>query len=219
MTARATTLVGSTIGKKAIMAITGIILIGFVLGHMIGNLQLFGGPEKLNAYAKLLRTSMPLLWTVRLVLLASVGLHILTAYQLWSANNAARPVSYRLRADRKTTYAARTMVWSGPILLFFILYHVAHLTLGYGPGTFDAHNVYGNVVQGFQVWYVSLFYIVAMLALGYHMNHGIWSLFQSMGWNHTKYNAARRRLATAITLVVVIGNISMPVAVLTGLVK
>lgn len=219
MTARAQTLYGSTIGKKAVMAITGIILIGFVLGHMIGNLQLYGGPEKLNAYAKLLRISMPLLWTVRAVLLACVGLHILTAYQLWSANSAARPSPYKVRADRKTTYAARTMIWSGPILLLFIFYHIATLTLGYGPGTFDEHNVYANVVGGFQLWYVSLFYIAAMLSLGYHMNHGIWSLFQSMGWNHTKYNVARRRFATAITLIVVIGNISLPISVLTGIVQ
>lgn len=218
MSAPATTLFGSTIGKKAAMALTGIVLVLFALGHMIGNLQFYAGPEKINAYAKLLRTSMPLLWTVRAFLLACVVVHGVVAYQLWRANENARPSRYKLRADRRTTYAARTMILSGPVIALFILYHIAHLTLGMGPGTFDQHNVYQNMITGFSVWYVSALYIVAMGALGYHMVHGVWSLFQSMGWEHSKYNHVRRILATGLTALVVIGNLSIPISVLTGLV-
>lgn len=219
MSAPATTFFASSIGKKAAMAVSGIILSLFVLGHMVGNLQVYAGPDKLNHYAQLLRISMPLLWTVRAVLLACTLIHVISAFQVWQANTAARPSRYRVRVDRKTTYAARTMILSGPILALFVLYHIAHLTLGVGPGTFDEHNVYQNVINGFSVWYVALLYIVAMGALGFHMIHGVWSLFQSMGWEHSKYNQARRIVATAITAIVVIGNLSIPISVLTGLVR
>ena len=208
----------STVGKKTVMAVTGIVLFLFVIGHMIGNLSLYGGPEKLNGYAKLLRTSMPLLWTIRGILLLIVGTHIYASYQLWLTNRSARAVPYRIRKDRRTTYSARTMIWSGPILLLFIAYHIMHLTLGAGVPGFDSHDVYHNVVASFSLWYVSAFYIVAMVALGFHMSHGVWSLFQTLGWNHPKYNPIRRQFATGITWIVVIGNIMAPVSVLTGLV-
>jgi succinate dehydrogenase / fumarate reductase cytochrome b subunit len=221
MTSWVGTFYGSSIGKKAVMAITGIILFGFVVGHMIGNMSMYSGRESINNYATLLRTSMPLLWTVRMVLLGSVLLHIWAAWQLVQANKAARAVEYRHRKDRRTTYAARTMQWSGPILAAFIVYHILHLTLGYGPGgtaSHDPHDVYANVVRGFSVWYISALYIISMVALGFHMRHGVWSLFQSLGWNHPKYNDLRRYFAGGITWIVVIGNISFPIAVLTGIV-
>jgi succinate dehydrogenase / fumarate reductase cytochrome b subunit len=216
----------SSIGKKAIMAVSGVVLLGYVVLHMIGNLKLYQGPEKINAYARFLReVGAPLfghaevLWMFRIVLLVSVSAHIVTAIQLARENRAARPVSYRVKDHVATSYAARTMIWSGPLLAAFVLYHIMHLTTGWAHPSFRPDDVYHNLVSGFRVWYVSLLYIVAMVGLGYHMIHGIWSLFQSLGLNNTRYDAAIRRLAALITAAAVIGNISFPVSVLLGFVK
>lgn len=203
------------------MAVTGVVLVGFVIAHMLGNLQVYLGPETLNAYGEFLHSKPGLLWGARVVLLVSVLGHILSAYSLASRNAEARPIGYAKRRYVATNYAARTMVWSGPILLLFIVYHLLHLTVGYSSGGYvhDPANVYGNVVGSFQNPYVSLFYIVAMLALGKHLFHGVWSLFQSLGLSHPRYDHKRRVLATAIALLVVVGNISIPVSVLLGIVQ
>ena len=211
----------SSIGKKALMAITGLIGYGFVIGHMIGNLQAFpflGGREALNAYAQFLRHTHGLLWVVRFVLLSAVVLHIFAAYQLTLTGWRARPVGYRRWFPSGSDYASRTMRWSGPILGLFIVYHLMHLTLGNANLPFVEGDVYANVVNGFSIWYVSAFYIVAMLALGVHLYHGVWSLFQTMGWNSPKYDSALHGLALITTLMVVIGNISIPVAVMAGII-
>jgi succinate dehydrogenase cytochrome b subunit len=209
---------GSTIGKKAVMAATGLVLVGFVVAHMIGNLQLYLGAETLNAYGHLLRAlgHGAALWVARGVLLASVGLHIWAATTLTLQSQAARKVGYRKLAFTESTYASRTMRWSGPILLLFILYHLAHFTLGTAHPQFVEGDVYGNVIVGFQSTPVVAFYVAAMLALGLHLYHGIWSMLQTLGLSHPSYNRWRHALSTLITLIVVAGNLSFPLAVYFG---
>ena len=209
----------STVGKKVVMALTGIILVLYVIGHMVGNLQIYMGPEQINSYAELLHTSMALLWGVRLVLLFAVLVHIVTAVQLWLRNRASRPVKYRVFQPPGLDYAARTMVWSGPIIALFIVYHILHFTTGQAHSEYIHLEPYHNVVSAFSVWWVALFYIGANLLLAFHLYHGVWSLFQSMGWDHPQWGPWRRRLALLIAVVVGAGNISIPLAVLAGVVN
>lgn len=211
----------STIGKKVVMAVTGIVLFGFVVGHMIGNLQAYMGPEALNAYAVWLRELMhgAALWIVRAVLLLSVILHIWSATALTIDNRRARPIGYRKREYERSTYASRTMVWSGPILALFVIYHLLHFTFGTVHPSFVEGDVYHNFVAGFQSVPVSVFYIIAMLALGYHLYHGIWSMLQTLGLSHPRYNFLRHGFAGLMTAIVVVGNISFPLAVLTGVIR
>jgi succinate dehydrogenase / fumarate reductase cytochrome b subunit len=211
----------TTIGKKAVMAVTGVILFGFVVGHLLGNLQIFLGPEKLNHYAMTLR-SMPLLtWTVRTLLLVSVILHIWSSFQLWTLQREARPVKYIKKENLNSTYASRVMYWSGPIILAFVIYHLLHFTFGvvHPGGPFDVENVYDNVVYGFQFWPVSLFYIIAMVMLCYHLYHGLWSMFQSLGFSHPIYTPWVQRFAKVFAILIAAGNISIPAAVLAGFIK
>lgn len=218
---REATFLGSSIGKKVVMAATGLVLIGFVVGHMIGNLQIYLGAEALNEYAEFLRHFLhgQGIWLARAGVLLAVALHIWAATALTLGNWSARPIGYRQWQARESTYASRTMVWSGPILAAFILYHLAHLTLGAAHPDFVASDVYRNVVIGFSNPFASAFYILAMLALGLHMYHGLWSMLQTLGLSHERWNPLRRALALAVAGVVVIGNISIPVAVLTGFVR
>ncbi|HBL29973.1 MAG TPA: succinate dehydrogenase [Acidobacteria bacterium] len=216
----------AAIGKKAVMAVSGIILFGFVLVHMIGNLHLYEGPGHLDEYGQFLRhmgaPALPpngALWIARLVLLSAVVLHIWSAWQVTLMNRAARPTDYTYRPQVHTTYAARTMRWGGAIILLFVIYHLLHFTTGTVHPSFEEGAVYHNVVAGFSVWWVSLFYIVAQLALGLHLYHGVWSLFQSLGWSHPRFNLWRNGLAQAFAWIVTLGNISFPIAVLTGLVR
>jgi succinate dehydrogenase / fumarate reductase cytochrome b subunit len=217
---RAATFLGSSIGKKVVMAATGAVLFTFVVGHMIGNLQVYLGPEALNHYSVFLRQFLhgQGLWIARAGLLLAVGLHIWAAVTLTLSNWAARPVGYREWQAVESTYASRTMVWSGPILALFIVYHIAHFTLGSVHPDFVEGDVYRNVVIGFQNPYASAFYILAMLALGLHVYHGVWSMLQTLGLSHPKWNPARRVFAAAATSVVAAGNISIPLAVLAGVV-
>ncbi|MFN3412642.1 MAG: succinate dehydrogenase cytochrome b subunit [Thermoanaerobaculum sp.] len=209
----------TTVGKKLVMAVTGLILAVFVLGHMAGNLQIYQGPEKLNHYAQLLRVSMPLLWTVRLILLASVVLHIVAAVHVTLQNWRSRPQKYAVTAYQEADIASRTMIWGGLVVAAFVVYHLLHLTLGTAHGDFKPGDVYHNVVSGFQVPLVSLFYILANIFLALHLYHGMWSWFQTLGFSHPKYNRARRVFATVYALVIAVGNISIPVSVLAGWVK
>ena len=217
------TFLGSSIGKKIVMAITGLVLVLFVIGHMAGNLQIYMGSEALNAYSVFLHHMLhgAGLWIARIVLLASVLLHIWAAAGLTRLNVAARPVAYRQVRHEASTLASRYMRVSGFILLAFIIFHLMNLTTGqwHPGGTYLPGEVFHNVVSTFQVWWVSAFYIVAMIALASHLSHGIWSLMQTLGWNHPRYNALRKQLAWGITLVVVVANISFPVAVLAGFIR
>jgi succinate dehydrogenase / fumarate reductase cytochrome b subunit len=218
-TSRASSFLASSIGRKVVMAVTGVVLVGYVVGHMLGNLQLYLGPEALNAYALKLREIPALLWGVRVLLLASVLLHIWAAASLTRTNMAARGIGYRERRNRESTYASRTMRWSGVILLLFVVYHLLHLTLGTVHPSFVHGDVYHNVVVGLRAGIAPFFYIVAMLALGLHMYHGVWSLMQTVGLSHPKYDRLRYAFAALVTAVVVLGNLSFPIAVMTGLVK
>ena len=218
---RASGVLSSTIGQKVVMAVTGVILFGFVVGHMVGNLQIYLGPEPLNSYGEFLRHFLHGggIWIARAVLLLSVGLHIWAATMLTITNWGARPEGYRQRRNVESTYASRTMIWSGPILALFVVFHILDLTTGTLHHGFIPGDVYHNVITGFSQWPVSAFYIVAMLALGLHMYHGIWSMLQTLGLNHPHWNRLRTAFAAIATIVVVAGNISIPVAVLTGLVR
>jgi len=220
---------GTVVGKKVVMAVTGFVLVGFVIAHMLGNLKIFLGAETIDAYAVFLRTMgeplFPyslLLWVVRIVLLACVALHITAAVQLTRMNRAARPHGYDTKRSIATTYAARTMRWSGVILALFIVYHLLHLTagaVGFQSGEFRHLSVYHNVVAGFSVWYVALFYIVAMACLCLHLDHGIWSMLQTIGVNRPNWEPALRCLAVIAAVVICGGFIAVPAAVLLGIVK
>jgi len=201
------------------MAVTGFVLVGFVVVHMLGNLLLYQGPAAINAYAEKLREMPAVLWGVRLVLLGSVLLHIWAAASLTRTNMAARGVGYRERRSRESTYASRTMRWSGVILLLFIVYHLLHFTVGNVHPSFIPGDVYHNMIAGFQIGIVPFFYILSMLALGLHLYHGVWSLMQTVGFSHPRYDRLRYAFAALVTAVVVLGNLSFPVAVMTGLVK
>lgn len=220
-----TDLYRSAVGKKAVMAVTGIILFGFILVHMVGNLHLYEGPQYMNDYGRFLRQvgapAIPphaALWIARAVLLAAVVLHIWAAWQVSRMNREARPVRYEQRAKKHTSYASRTMRWGGVIILLFVIYHLLHFTSGTVHPDFREGEPYHNVVAGFRIWWVSLFYIVAQAALGLHLYHGMWSLFQSLGWNHPRFNRWRDVFAHTFAWVITVGNISFPIAVLTGLV-
>jgi len=211
----------STVGRKVIMAVTGLVLVGFVLGHMAGNLLVFKGPEALNGWGAFLKSSALVLWTVRLGLLAAVGLHVWAALTLIRLNQVSRPVAYAKRVPQASTRSARLMRFGGILLLVFIVFHLLHFTTGtIHPGyTFSHTDVYGNVVSSFQVPWVALFYIVAMVALLAHLTHGIWSFFQTMGWSHPRYNPARRVVATVVALIVSLGFIAIPSAILGGMLR
>ena len=216
----------SAIGKKAVMAATGLILFGWIFLHMVGNLKIYLGPEHLNEYAHWLRAlgtpAMPetgALWVTRLLLLVCVVFHIHSAYALTMMNREARPIGYRDRDYVKGTYAARTMRWGGVILLLFVIYHLLHLTTGQAHHSFVKDDPYHNLVTGFRVWWVAAVYIIANLALGLHLYHGVWSMFSSLGVTHARVSAWKRPFATTFALLITLANISFPLAVLTGIVR
>jgi succinate dehydrogenase / fumarate reductase cytochrome b subunit len=216
---RALTFYRSSIGKKVVMAITGLILFGFVIGHMLGNLQVFIGANQMNAYAAMLKANAALLWGVRLVLLVAVIWHIVAAVQLTRMSLRGRPEGYHYKDVIQADYAARTMRWSGPIIAVFVVYHLLHFTTGSVHPHFNAHDVYRNVISGFRVWPVAVFYVIAMVALAFHLWHGVWSMFQTLGLINPKSDKLIHRLAAIATLAIAIGFISIPMAVLAGLIS
>ncbi|MFN7989165.1 MAG: succinate dehydrogenase cytochrome b subunit [Thermoanaerobaculia bacterium] len=210
--------VGS-IALKALMAVTGIVLYGFVFVHMVGNIQLYQGPEKINHYAALLKSLPPLLWGTRITLLAAVVLHAVAYWILWGRNRAARPVGYESQDFQAASITSRTMIWTGPIIGLFVIYHLLHFTVGSVHPRFSHEDVYRNVVVGFSDPAVSLFYIVAMIALGFHLFHGGFSLFQTLGLRTPKYEKPIKFVMAVLCTVIVVVDISFPIAVLAGLVK
>jgi len=218
---KAASFFGSSIGKKVIMAVTGLALFGFVIGHMVGNLQIFLGRESLNDYSVFLHHILhgAGLWIARAGLLAAVLLHIWSAASLTLMNRAARPTGYRRFKPRESTYASRTMRWSGVFLIAFIVFHILHFTTGTLHPRFVEGDVYGNVVTGLQVVPVALIYIVAMIALGMHLYHGSWSMLQTLGLNHPRYNHLRFAACTALAAAVVVGNLTFPATILAGLIS
>lgn len=208
-----------SIALKAVMALTGLVLYGFVFVHMVGNLQLYQGPEKINAYAALLKSVPAVLWGFRAVLLGSVVLHAGAAFILWRRNRAARPVGYASQDFQAATITSRTMFWTGPMIGLFVVYHLLHLTVGSVHPSFSHTDVYSNLVTAFSNPAVSIFYILAMVALGFHLFHGAFSLFQTLGLKTPKYEKPLKVVLMAVSTVIVVVNISFPIAVLAGLVR
>ncbi len=211
----------STNGKKVVMAVTGVMMFGFVVGHMLGNLQMYEAPEHINAYGRFLHNLGELLWLERVVMLLAIALHITATIQLAHRSKVARPIGYSRRQAINSSYASRTMYWSGPIVLAFIIFHLLQFTAGYvhPQATFVEGDVYQNVVAGFQVWWVSVWYIFAMFLLGLHLSHGLWSMFQSVGLAHPRLTPYLKVAAKAIASLIVLGYISIPISVLLGFIK
>ena len=224
-------LYSTALGKKYVMAITGIIGIGFVVAHMVGNLKMYlgvvDGEYDIDVYGEFLRELLvPLLprtyalWGLRIVLIAALALHLHAAWSLTVMNRRARPVKYQSKRDYVAAdFAARTMRWTGIIVLLFLFFHLADLTWGWFNPDFVRGEVYRNVDASLSRIPVAILYIVANIALGIHLFHGTWSLFQSLGWNNPRFNKWRRGLATGIATIIVVGNCSFPIAVQAGIVS
>ena len=210
----------STIGKKVAMAITGAILIGFLISHMLANLLILtGDPAGINGYAAFLRTQPPLLWGGRAVLLGAVILHVIAALQLTRLDRAARPVAYARVTPQTATFASRTIRWGGLLILLFVVYHILHFTTGKVHPSFVHGDPYRNVIVGFDVKWVAAFYVVAMVAVGLHLYHGTWSAFRTLGLVQPSANPLQRRVATVLAIAIWLGFTLIPVAVVTGMVR
>jgi len=215
----------TAVGKKYVMAITGVGLLGFVVVHMLGNLKLYQGPTDIHLYAEGLRTlgkpflpELTILWLLRLGLLGMFGAHIHAAWSL-SRMSAKADQGYASKRDYiAVSFASRTMRWTGPIILLYLFYHLADLTLGWTNDEFVKGDVYANVANSLGALPVAIIYIVASVALSVHVYHGAWSMFQSLGINNPRYNGARRRFAQGIAALLLIGNLSFPLSVQGGLI-
>lgn len=220
------TLWDSSVGKKVIMAVSGLIMLLYLVVHMVGNLKIFFGSGEFNHYAHWLRTvGEPFLhyewalWIVRVVLVAAVVLHATSAYQLSRRDIRARPSKY-VHKRARASYATRTMRWGGIILALFIVWHILDLTTGtVHSGGFQSGHPYQNVIDTFSTWYGNVIYIVAMLALGLHVQHGFWSAAQTLGAGRATRDRVLKTIANVLALVLTVGFISVPVAVMTGVVS
>ena len=225
-------LYSTAVGKKYVMAISGIAMMGFVLFHMIGNLKMYMGETALNHYAEFLKELLyPLapkgvvLWILRGGLITMLLLHLHAAWSLTRLNRFARAVKYQGPRDYQVAkFASRTMRWTGIIVLSYLIWHILDLTLGVvnttgTNGEFVKGEVYQNVLNSLNRPVVAAFYVIANVLLGIHLFHGAWSIFQSLGWNNPRFNTWRRGFATAFATIVVVGNVSFPIAVIAGIVK
>jgi succinate dehydrogenase / fumarate reductase cytochrome b subunit len=239
-------LFGSSIGRKFLMAATGLVLVGFVTGHLVGNLQVFAHPDKINGYAHFLQSLGPVLWAVRLFLLACVGIHIWAAIALALENKAARgPEAYGVNQWLQAVFASRYMKHTGLVVLAFIVYHLAHFTVGAAQaenfktalpeytmaGEFHlvgfpvvaagahVHDVYSMVYLGFASPAVSIFYIIAVGLLSLHLLHGVDSMCQTFGFRNHRWSTGLRRVALLFSLAYFLGNLAIPGAILTGLAR
>ena len=205
----------STIGKKVVMGVTGLIGLGFVIGHMAGNLQAFSGEAKIDAYGALLHGPLhEVLLIARVVLIAAVLLHITAAYQLTMLSRAARPVDYANRKPQVSTLASKTLRWGGVLLLVFIVFHILHFTIGTVHPDFVAGRVYRNLSTGFAVKWVAAFYLVAMVALGMHLYHGAWSSMRTLGLAKQSAHPLKRYLPMVLAVVISFGFAVIPLAFL-----
>ena len=202
------------------MAVTGVIGIAFLITHVLGNLLVFRGPRALNSYSHFLKSTGEILWLVRTVLVVAVVLHVVAAYQLAMQNRAARPVGYYRHQPQVSTVASRTMRWGGLLLLLFIPLHILHFTTGTlrPAGFFSPGDVYANVIGSFRIWWVSLFYIAAMVALGAHIYHGAWSSPQTLGLAQPSRDPLHRRVAFVLALFLWLGFTAVPLAVFARLI-
>jgi succinate dehydrogenase / fumarate reductase cytochrome b subunit len=211
----------SMVGKKFVMGVTGLIGVGFVIIHSLGNLLVFRGPAAINSYSHFLKSTGELLWGLRIVLIVAVILHVVAAVQLTRQSRAARPVGYVKRDAQAATVASRTMRWGGALLLVFIVVHILHFTTGTirPAGYFSSEDVYANVVSSFRIWWVALFYVVAMIALGLHLFHGAWSSVRSIGVSPNSPRPLHRRVSLVIAILVWAAFTSIPLAVVAGVVR
>ena len=218
----------STVGKKIIMAVTGLVGIGFVIAHMAGNLQVFVGADKINAYGGLLHGPLAeVTWGLRIVLIVAVALHVLMALQLTHRARAARPIGYAQREPQVSTIASRTMRLGGLLIAVFIVVHLLHFTTqridpaGWAGKTDAAghRDIYGNIVASFHVWWVTAFYLTAMIALGLHLYHGAWSSLRTLGYAKPSEHPLRRRIAIAVAVIVWAGFTLVPLAVVAGAIR
>jgi succinate dehydrogenase / fumarate reductase, cytochrome b subunit len=210
----------STIGKKVVMGVTGLIGLGFVIGHMAGNLQAFSGAEKLDAYGALLHGPLhELVLLARVVLIGAVILHITAAYQLTMLSRAARPVDYAGRKPQVSTFASRTLRWGGVLLLVFIVFHILHFTIGSVHPDFVEGKIYRNLLVGFQNKWVAVFYLISMASLAMHLFHGAWSSMRTLGLAKQSAHPLKRYLPVALAVVVSCGFAAIPLAFLLGILK
>jgi succinate dehydrogenase / fumarate reductase, cytochrome b subunit len=210
----------SYVGKKALMALSGIILFAYVVAHLLGNLQIYIGSAVIDAYAHFLHSNEGMLWFARVVLLLAVGVHAIAGIQLWARKKAARPIEYHTKENIQASTASRTMIVTGVLILLFVVYHVLDLTLGVartGAQPFEELRPGFNVTHGFAYAPAAIAYIVAMCALGMHLWHGVYSMFGSLGLTHPKYTEGVKKFAALAATIIALANISIPVAVLTGL--
>lgn len=209
----------NTIGKKFLMSLTGIVLGAYVLVHLLGNLQVYAGPDQINAYGRFLRVAPVLLWTARIILLAALVIHATAGVQLFLLRRRARPTEYATWEPVTSTAASRTMIWSGILILLFVVYHVLDLTVGVANPNFVEGNIYHNVVVSLGRIAGAAAYIIAMIALAFHLWHGFWSMFQSLGVSNARLTPPIQRAAATVAVILALGFISIPVAVLVGLVR
>ncbi len=214
-------IVRTSIGKKVIMAVTGFMAFGFVVGHMLGNLQVFIGQDQLNLYAEKLQSLGPLLWVIRLVMLTAVGLHVWFGIQLKLENWAARPESYKNETTVQASFASRTMIWTGIVIAFFVVYHLLHYTVRVtNPEYADLvdplgrPDVFSMVIMGFSNYLVSGFYIVAVGLLSYHLSHGVASMFQSLGLNTPEWQKRLKCLGWLAAIFLFVGYAAVPLGVM-----
>jgi succinate dehydrogenase / fumarate reductase cytochrome b subunit len=218
----------STVGKKVIMAVSGLIWVGFVILHMAGNLQAFLGAEKLNNYAAMLHGPLEeVVWLQRVALFVALVLHVLMAWQLTRRAAQARPVEYKMRTPQVSTTSSRLMRWGGVILLVFIVLHILHFTTrDIGPAGFDGQvdaaghfDLYFAVVASFRIWWVTALYVATMVFLGFHLWHGAWASIRTLGYAKPSDNPLKRRIAAGLATVVWVGFILVPIGVLVGIIR
>ena len=217
---RVSSLWNTSVGKKAVMAVTGLIMVAYLITHVLANLMVFQGPAKINAYSAFLHGTGGALWAARLVLLAALVLHVVAAAQLTARRRAARPVPYAAgREPQVSTFASRTLRWGGVLILLFLVYHILHFTLGTVHASFVEGDPYHNVVAGFGNPLVIVFYELALAAVGFHLYHGIWSSGRSLGVSPPAPHPLKRQLALALSVLIWAGFTVIPIAVYAGVVR
>ena len=207
----------TSVGKKVLMAVTGLFMFLFVIAHLLGNLQIFAGAEAINNYARFLRTLGGVLWGARAGLLVCLGIHMYAALTLWLQNQKARKTRYVRQQPQASTVSSRWMIATGPLILVYIVYHLLHLTLGVAHPDFRHLEPYHNLIVAFSQPISASIYVALMIALGLHLVHGVWSMFQTAGLNSNRWTGRLRLLATGVTAVIVLGNISIPLAIMAGM--
>jgi succinate dehydrogenase / fumarate reductase, cytochrome b subunit len=210
----------SVVGKKVVMGVTGLIGVAFVILHSLGNLLVFRGPDAINSYSHFLKSTGELLWALRLVLILAVVLHVIAAVQLTRQSRAARPIGYAKYESQVSTIASRTMRWGGALLLIFVVLHILHFTTGTirPAGVFRREDVYANIVLSFRIWWVTVFYVVSMIALALHLFHGAWSSVRSIGVSPPSPQPLHRKVSMVIAILVWAAFTVIPLAVVLGII-